>query len=47
MIGEYSQDKCLKCGSKMVIKKEIKTFDGIILKKICGNCRYIDTHERR
>lgn len=40
MIGEYSTKKCPKCGSKMIIKNEKKTFDGIIEDSECEKCGY-------
>lgn len=41
MIGEDLKNNCPKCGSKMIIKKETKTFDETIVEYICVNCRYV------
>lgn len=44
MIGEYSSEKCPKCGGKMIIKNEVP-FDGNVVNCKCENCEYIITYE--
>lgn len=46
MIGEYSKENCQKCGSKMIITEENKTFDGIIEESKCEKCGYKNTLEK-
>ena len=41
MIGEYSSEKCPKCGGNMIIKNEILTFDGTVVNCKCEKCNYI------
>lgn len=45
MIGEYSSEKCPKCGGNMIIKNEVHTFDGTVVNCKCENCEYIITYE--
>lgn len=45
MIGEYSSEKCPKCGGNMIIKNEVLTFDGTVVNCKCENCKYIMTYE--
>ena len=41
MIGEYSSEKCPKCGGNMIIKNEVLTFDGTVVNCKCEKCNYI------
>lgn len=46
MIGEYSSQKCPKCGGgNMIIKNKVITFDGTVVNSKCEKCEYIITYE--
>lgn len=45
MIGEYSSEKCPRCGGNMIIKNEVLTFDEIVVNCKCENCECIVTYD--